>query len=185
MLEIAFELTRLNLDLRGTVEGGNYTTYAPHTRGRPTNQVRKSRPNKKGQDDDTTRRTHQTEMSSMILEPPSYSPSAAAPIYSAEPANDEERLEFVTRSLHRATPDGSFTKKSSGVTIVLAEQEDGATVPSYSRNGVVTGEVILDDEKVLAVSVQVRLPSDVVSKEYSNKSYLLNEYRLKVIKTSQ
>lgn len=92
-----------------------------------------------------------------ISDPPVYSPSSDAPSYAAEPANGEERLEFVARSLNRSTPDGTFTKKSRGITIVLADQEDGVSTPCYSRNGVVRGEVILDDEKVLAVTVRVRL----------------------------
>ncbi len=91
-----------------------------------------------------------------ISDPPVYSPSSAVPSYAAEPASDEERLEFVARSQSRHTPDGTFTKKSRGITVVLADQEDGATIPSYSRNGVVRGEVILDDEKVLAVTIKVR-----------------------------
>lgn len=46
-------------------------------------------------------------------------------------------------------------KKSKGVTVLLAEQEDECVLPIYSRNGVVKGEVLLDDEKVLEVVVRV------------------------------
>lgn len=97
-----------------------------------------------------------TIMSSAVLDPPTYSPSSDAPVYAAEPTNGEERLEFVARGQNRNTPDGTFTKKSGGVTVVLADQDDNATIPSYSRNGVVRGDVLLDDEKVLAVAVKVR-----------------------------
>ncbi|KAI0784756.1 hypothetical protein C8Q75DRAFT_699464, partial [Abortiporus biennis] len=95
---------------------------------------------------------------------PGYSPSSAAPSYAAEPADDEQRLDFVARFRSHVTPDGTFTKKLGGITVVLPEQEDDTSTPTYSRHGVVKGEVLLDDDNILGVSVKLE------GREYLNIS---------------
>lgn len=94
--------------------------------------------------------------SSSRCPPPSYSPSTASPSYAAEPSPDEERLDFVAHP--QAPPStGVFTKKTRSLTVSLNHQEHGATIPSYARHAVVSGEVHLEKrDSVQAVTVKVR-----------------------------
>ncbi|KAH8081989.1 hypothetical protein BXZ70DRAFT_630613 [Cristinia sonorae] len=87
---------------------------------------------------------------------PSYSPSSAAPQYSPEPLQDEHRLVIVARKLVDSTPTGVFVKKVGNVTLVLSGQEGGVDLPRYARNGVIRGQVLLEDERNVK-SVEIKL----------------------------
>lgn len=96
--------------------------------------------------------------SSSTLSLPSYSPSSAAPRYSPEPLEDEHRLVFVARKQPESSPTSSFVKKSGTITVLLSGQDSGVDMPCYTRNGIVRGEVLLDEEAtVQSVVIKVRL----------------------------
>jgi len=88
---------------------------------------------------------------------PGYTPPAPAPSYSYELACGEQRLQHTPRT-RRPTPTSVFTKKSGRTTIILNEQEEHASIPSYGRQALITGTVCLEQiENVLEVKVQVRV----------------------------
>ncbi|THH26529.1 hypothetical protein EUX98_g7659 [Antrodiella citrinella] len=93
---------------------------------------------------------------SAVLDLPSYSPSSSAPHYSPEPSEDECRLVFVARKQRDLVPTDVFAKKAGGVTLLISGQDSGVVVPTYNRNGIVRGEVLLDDEAAVQ-SVSVKL----------------------------
>ncbi|KAJ7101283.1 hypothetical protein B0H15DRAFT_815546 [Mycena belliarum] len=75
---------------------------------------------------------------------PAYTPSAAVPSYSPEPGHDERLIERAPYSKSRA-PTGIFIQKSGRDTVVLFGQEENAEVPTYRRNGTITGFVSIED----------------------------------------
>lgn len=90
--------------------------------------------------------------------PPVYSPSSLVPSYAAEPLQDEVRLDFVGRSASaRPTPDGTFVKAHKGITVVLAEQENGIAAPTYPRHATIRGDVILEEIPSNLQMVSVKL----------------------------
>ena len=93
---------------------------------------------------------------------PSYSPSSAAPRYSPEPLEDEYRLDFVARQRNESTATGTFVKKSGPITVVLSGQEDGVALPTYGRNGMIRGEILLDEETTVH-SVTVKVMSETLN----------------------
>lgn len=99
---------------------------------------------------------------------PSYSPSSASPRYSPEPLEDEQRLDFVARKLSEGTPTTVFVKKSGSVTLLLSEQESGVVLPSYTRTGIVRGELLFDDEATVhSVVIKVPIHSSILFKTRS------------------
>lgn len=80
-------------------------------------------------------------MSLVVL--PRYSPSSPAPDYSVEPACGERTLEQTPRST-RPPPESTFIKKSGKTTVILHNQEAGASIPTYGRNATVAGSVLFD-----------------------------------------
>ena len=98
---------------------------------------------------------------SMSAVPPQYSiesrHSSQVPSYSLEPLLGERRLEHnpVTR---RRTPSGTYQKCNSHIAILLTEQEDGASSPTYSRNATIRGEVFMKDSvDIFAVTMKARM----------------------------
>ncbi|CAK5269997.1 unnamed protein product [Mycena citricolor] len=91
----------------------------------------------------------------LSVAPPAYTPSTRAPSYSYA-LRDNERL-VAQSPRHKARPAGSFVKKSARDTVALSEQDPGAAVPTYGREGTVAGFVELQDrELVTAVVLQIQ-----------------------------
>ena len=95
----------------------------------------------------------------MSAVPPRYSAELAqsVPTYSSEPLAGEQRLELnqpqVTRHAIRSE---TFTRENRSVSLLLTQQENGVTLPTYGRNGTIRGVVFLKDtEDILAVTLKV------------------------------
>jgi len=93
----------------------------------------------------------------MEFELPSYSPSSPLPSYSCELSCGERRLEHTPRSRSaRLQPSSVFLKKAGKTTIILNEQHEGVIVPSYGRQALVTGSLVLEQsESILEVVIKV------------------------------
>ncbi|KDQ62638.1 hypothetical protein JAAARDRAFT_121787 [Jaapia argillacea MUCL 33604] len=113
--------------------------------------------------------------------PPSYYPSSDAPCYSSEPSPDEQRLEFTGRS-RRPLPSGAFHKQSKKFTMVLKEQETGARLPSYGRNGALNGEIHLhcptDNVAAVEVKLEGRLALTIAEGGSQTTTILSNSHTL-------
>ena len=100
--------------------------------------------------------------SSIPTLPPEYSfeskYTADIPSYSLEPLLGERRLEHNPGVIRRRIPTGTFQKCNSHIAILLPEQEDGASSPTYGRNARIRGEVFMKDRvDIFAVTVKVRV----------------------------
>jgi len=93
----------------------------------------------------------------MEFELPSYSPSSPLPSYSCELSCGERRLEHTPRSRSaRLQPSSVFLKKAGKTTIILNEQHEGVTVPSYGRQALITGSLVFEQsETILEVVIKV------------------------------
>ena len=90
---------------------------------------------------------------------PPYVVASPPPSYSCNPTCGEERIEHTPRA-REARPTGAFIKKNGSVTVVLHDQEDGATVPTFGRQSKVNGILLLDKyELVSQVTLKVFIPS--------------------------
>lgn len=88
---------------------------------------------------------------------PPYTPSSAAPLYHAEASPDElVLLDCAARSHRRPTPDGTYIKSTHGISVILTEQEPDVCIPTYTRQGTVKGNVLLESDQIHSVSVKVR-----------------------------
>ncbi|KAK7028851.1 hypothetical protein VNI00_014864 [Paramarasmius palmivorus] len=85
---------------------------------------------------------------------PSYTVSSPPPCYSSNLACGEQCIQHTPRCGSR--PSGTFTKQSGGVTVVLMEQHNDATIPMYGRHGIVHGVVSLDHREIVS-DVRVKL----------------------------
>ena len=94
-----------------------------------------------------------SEMNASLL--PTYAPSAPSPNYTCEPTNGEETLQR-TPSLGLPPLTGTYTKESEKVVITLFDQEENVKLPTYGRQGLISGTIHLDDSQlVLRVIVKV------------------------------
>jgi hypothetical protein len=92
----------------------------------------------------------------MSLEPPTYTPSAAVPTYSVIP-RPSERILAATACPRRRTPTGVFLRTNNLVTLALREQDPNASMPSYGRQGVISGDIALSyTQGVQSVYLKVR-----------------------------
>ena len=87
--------------------------------------------------------------------PPLYSPSTPSPPYTCDPSERERRLDYVAHASSSQTPEGVFVATSHRVSVILKHQEDGIDVPVYARNGLISGEIYLEEESAVSVSIQV------------------------------
>ncbi|KAJ3731370.1 hypothetical protein DFJ43DRAFT_1079887 [Lentinula guzmanii] len=100
-------------------------------------------------------------MSEILLDQqlPFYSPSRSPPSYSPHILDGEETLARTCRFHSSSHATGTFTKHSGDVTVVLSEQDEDANVPSYGRQGLLAGSIILDSslktEDIVAVVLKV------------------------------
>ncbi|KAJ7143503.1 hypothetical protein C8R43DRAFT_891506 [Mycena crocata] len=77
---------------------------------------------------------------------PLYSPSHPSPCYSQDPTCDETTLDVSPRTGIRRLPTGIFTKACGSTTVVLFDQETGVEVPSYGKQAIVKGSLILEND---------------------------------------
>lgn len=120
----------------------------------------------------------------MDYELPQYSPSVPAPDYTFEPACGEWVLEYTPRSTQPA-PESTFIKQAGKITVVLHNQEENATTPSYGRGATVAGSVLLDSsDNICEVVLKVHLPTtfsvfkqdpdaSVVSGPWQTRDYII------------
>lgn len=105
------------------------------------------------------------------IDAPAYSITSASnahtddvPPYSAEPALDERIIDLRTPSLYRPVPTGTYSRAGDNITLTLGEQIDGTKVPSYGRQALVKGGLVLNQpEDIVAVDVKVRFALRVFS----------------------
>lgn len=101
---------------------------------------------------------------------PPYSPAISTlsllslPSYSASPHPSEETLIFSPRSLAQTLPTGTFCKQSKHATVVLYNQEDGASKPVYGSRSSISGEIAIErKENVTGVDIKVRRCSSALT----------------------
>jgi hypothetical protein len=107
----------------------------------------------------------------MSIDSPPYSQSTPAPSYSAEPLENEERLEYTSRPRRHRLPTGKFTLSSGTITLVLNEQDSDASVPLYRQNGLVCGSVSIENCRNVA-SVSLKLEGRLQRSSTKNSSDL-------------
>ena len=94
----------------------------------------------------------------MSLQPPTYTPSAAVPAYSVIPRPSERILAATVARPRRRMPTGVFVRSNSIITLALRDQEQDASVPSYGRQGVISGDIALScTQGVQSVYIKVRV----------------------------
>ncbi|GJE99014.1 hypothetical protein PsYK624_152520 [Phanerochaete sordida] len=86
--------------------------------------------------------------------PPPYTPPDDSPPYALEPAGDERRLDYIA-STDNETPRGVYSKQAERVCVTLSDQENGADMPVYGRNALISGFVAIEDKDVCSVSVKL------------------------------
>ncbi|KAE9393202.1 hypothetical protein BT96DRAFT_1023119 [Gymnopus androsaceus JB14] len=78
--------------------------------------------------------------------PPSYSLDFQIPDYSAEPGLDEERLEYheARWQEYDARPTGVFIHEKNGIIVILNNQQEKTTLPTFGRRSKVEGTLVID-----------------------------------------
>ncbi|KAM6494077.1 hypothetical protein JOM56_010438 [Amanita muscaria] len=93
------------------------------------------------------------------------------PAYSFEPCSGEQRLEITPRHGRGHTPLGSIIKKFGKITLVIPDQEDGAQIPTYGRNDVISGVFCFDDpSRITKVTIKVRGEVETTATESGAKT---------------
>lgn len=89
-------------------------------------------------------------MSDIPPELPSYyNDSPSLPPYSCQLANGEQRLDYTPRPQGmRSRPSGIYVKNSGKMSVVLNDQEENATIPIFGRQAVISGTVLLGQERL-------------------------------------
>ncbi|KAH9485031.1 hypothetical protein JR316_0001935 [Psilocybe cubensis] len=83
-------------------------------------------------------------------------PSPDPPVYSTQPHEDEETVASTPR-VGSITPQGTFIRQWGQATLILKDQENGARLPTYSRNGRITGEIELKNtDKIIRVTAKLQ-----------------------------
>ncbi|KAE9403139.1 hypothetical protein BT96DRAFT_990587 [Gymnopus androsaceus JB14] len=93
-----------------------------------------------------------------MAQPPSYSLDFPTPDYSAEPGVDEERLEYreARWQEYNTRPTGVFIRERNGITVILNNQEEKTTVPTFGRRSKVEGTLVIDTpESVSEVTLKL------------------------------
>ena len=87
---------------------------------------------------------------------PSYSPSSPSPSYTCQLGSGERLLEHTPQSRTSRHPTSLFVKKAGRTTVILNDQEDGATMPSYGRSATISGNLFLEQsESIVEVVLKV------------------------------
>ncbi|KAJ7463849.1 hypothetical protein B0H11DRAFT_1815317 [Mycena galericulata] len=111
---------------------------------------------------------------------PPYTPSSVVPSYSSAPGSDEVVVAHNPRSKSRVFT-GTLKKQSGRDTLVLANQDASAAVPTYGRNAVIAGFVSVEDrEKVSQVVLQVRgkIEAKLADRGSNSKTIIDDAYTL-------
>jgi len=106
---------------------------------------------------------------------PNYSPSSPLPSYSCELSFGERRLEHTPRShFARQQPTSVFIQKAGKTTVILNDQHEGATVPSYGRQALISGSLVLEQsESIVEVAIKVKAKLDTTISEAGGQSVKL------------
>lgn len=87
---------------------------------------------------------------------PSYSPSSPSPSYTCQLGSGERLLEHTPQSRSSRQHTSLFIKKAGRTTVILNDQEDGTTMPTYGRQATVSGNLLLEQsESILEVVLKV------------------------------
>ncbi|KAI0315894.1 hypothetical protein OF83DRAFT_1084650 [Amylostereum chailletii] len=105
----------------------------------------------------------------MTPAPPAYSPSTASPSYSTQPRPDEQRLAQTARK-KRPTRIGTMARSNDFMTVALKDLEMPATLPTFRRSGVVSGDVEFNSVQGI-VSVTAKLEGTLHVGESSSAKY--------------
>ncbi|KAK2459696.1 hypothetical protein APHAL10511_008341 [Amanita phalloides] len=116
---------------------------------------------------------------------PDYSPSPPAPPYSFEPSTDELRLEFAPQRRVGPLSGRALLKRLGQTTLVLHDQADDSSIPSYGRNSVIRAVICFDNSaNITSVSVKIRGAVDTTLSEFGAKTKQLLRHRLVLWKKS-
>lgn len=92
--------------------------------------------------------------STLQLEPPRYSPSLPSPDYSVKPADGEHLIDHGLGGTPVAN--STFIKKFGRTTVVLNEQEEGTTTPTFGRHADISGHLFFEQgHDILDVTLKV------------------------------
>ncbi|PPR07802.1 hypothetical protein CVT26_014987 [Gymnopilus dilepis] len=105
---------------------------------------------------------------------PSYSPSSPSPSYTCQLGSGERLLEHTPQSRTSRHPTSLFVKKAGRTTVILNDQEDGATMPSYGRSATISGNLFLEQsESIVEVVLKVKAKLDTTMSEGGGMSIKL------------
>ena len=96
------------------------------------------------------------------IAPPPYSPTAAAPAYTPA-ARPEERVICARLRATNRLPTGHFVRQYGSLSIVVYDQEEGVSTPTFGRRAVIRGSIGLSCGlrcKVEEVVLKVRPTSE-------------------------
>ena len=77
--------------------------------------------------------------------PPGYSDSVSLPSYSCQLANGEQSLDYTPR---RQRPTAVYIKNSGELSILLNDQEENVSIPTFGRRAVISGTVLLSQRQL-------------------------------------
>ncbi|PPR00426.1 hypothetical protein CVT24_004487 [Panaeolus cyanescens] len=113
----------------------------------------------------------------------------ALPSYSFELAYGEQSLGHTPRSRSsRPPPTSTFIRNAGKTTIILNEQEEGVSNPTYGRHGLVHGAVVLEQpHTVIRVVMKIEGKLDILTSERGGETVkmLSESYTLFCNSTSQ
>ncbi|KAF8908861.1 hypothetical protein CPB84DRAFT_1766171 [Gymnopilus junonius] len=105
---------------------------------------------------------------------PSYSPSSPSPSYTCQLGSGERLLEHTPQSHSSQNPTSLFIKKAGRSTVILNGQEDGATMPAYGRQAIISGNLLLEQsESIIEVVLKVKAKLDTTISEAGGTSIRL------------
>jgi len=116
-----------------------------------------------------------SEMNASLL--PTYAPSAPSPNYTSEPTHGEETLQ-QTPSITHPPLTSTYTRESEKIVVTLFDQEKNAKMPTYGRQGLISGTVYIDDSGLVlqvAVEIEGKLESSCFEGGYKSVK-LMSDY---------
>ncbi|KAG6850432.1 hypothetical protein H0H93_013304 [Arthromyces matolae] len=97
------------------------------------------------------------------------------PSYSAEPANDEQTLQRNGSGQTPQLPTGIYTQTSGNLTVKLFQQREGASIPTYGRQGIVNGLLQIKNPKsTILIVMKVDGKLDTLTSTGGTTTVLLN-----------
>lgn len=87
---------------------------------------------------------------------PLYSESLPPPAYSNSPLFDEQTLRYSPRSGSYTSPSGTYSQRTKEIALLLTEQENDASRPTYDGLSFISGIITLANrEDVSQIEVKV------------------------------